>query len=80
MVTGGQVGTVYLRAGELQDAEIAGAQSREALAEIASWSEVEFAYDAGLTAPAVSLDEPWHDLLAEAVAERQRQALPEWRR
>ncbi|MEP7071120.1 MAG: DUF4388 domain-containing protein [Verrucomicrobiota bacterium] len=80
MVTGGQVGTVYLRAGELREAEIGSAQSKEALAEIASWSEVEFAYDAGLTAPAVSLDEPWHDLLAEAVAERQRQALPEWRR
>lgn len=80
MVTGGLSGTVYVREGRLLHAETPGAEGKEALVELTSWPEVEFAYDRGLVAPTVTLKANWDELLIEAMTERQRRALPDWRR
>lgn len=80
MVAGSNVGTVYLRDGQIVHAETTTAQGNEAMVEIVSWGDVEFAYDRKVDSPANSLKKPWDDLLIEAVEERKRQALPEWRR
>ena len=80
MVAGGNVGTVYLREGQIVHAETRNAQAEAAVIEIVSWGEIEFAYDGKIDAPAQSLKKPWDDLLIEAIEERKRRALPEWRR
>lgn len=80
MVTGGQAGMIYLREGRLMHAQVGNLHGMEALVELTSWAEVEFAYDRVVAAPATSLKGEWDALLIEALAERQRRALPEWRR
>jgi Response regulator containing CheY-like receiver, AAA-type ATPase, and DNA-binding domains len=80
MVAGGNVGTIYLRDGQIVHAEAGAAQDDQAIVEIVSWGEVEFAYDRKVDSPLTSVRKPWHDLLIDALEERKRQALPEWRR
>lgn len=79
MVADDCVGTIYLRAGAIVQAETALATGQPALDEIVSWREVEFAYDRGLCARAEPLKNRWDELLTKALEENRRRALPEWR-
>jgi Domain of unknown function (DUF4388) len=80
MVRGSRVGAVYLRDGAIVHAETAGVQGNAALVEMVSWGEIEFAYDRAMTPAAETLRGRWDHLLADALEENKRSALPEWRR
>lgn len=80
IVSGGNVGTVYLCNGQMTHAETAECYGEGSLVEMVSWGEIEFAYDAKLAAPVVTLAKPWQQLLIQSVEEHKRRALPEWRR
>lgn len=80
MVAGPQIGTAYLRDGRIVHAETGTVEGADAMFELASWSEVEFAYDPALRAPSETLRGNWEEVLVAAVTERQRRALPDWRR
>ena len=79
MVSGTNVGTVYLRNGHIAHAETANDQGRNALFEMVSWGEIEFAYDRSAAAGVETVKERWDKLLIEAVEEGKRRALPIWR-
>jgi hypothetical protein len=74
------MGTVYLREGCIVHAETQSAHGGDALFEIVGWGEIEFAYDRGVNPPLETVKGAWDKLLIAAVEERQRRALPEWRR
>ena len=80
MVTGSQMGTVYLREGRIVQADTQSAHGDDAVFEIVGWGEIEFAYDRGVNSPLETVKRMWDELLIAAVEERQRRALPEWRR
>ncbi len=80
VVRGSRVGTVYLRDGAIVHAGTAGVHGYPALVEMVSWGEIEFAYDRAMTAEAETLRDRWDQMLADALEENQRSALPEWRR
>jgi DNA-binding response OmpR family regulator len=66
MVKEAQSGIVYLRDGKIVHAEAAITRGTEALLEIASWGDIEFAYDSSVRAPeTISL--PWDEALMHAV-------------
>jgi len=69
IVKEGHSGIVYLRDGKIVHAEGAVTRGTEALLEIASWGDVEFAYDASVRAAETILT-PWDEALVEAVTGR----------
>ena len=80
MVSGSQLGTVYLRDGRILDAETQSARGDDAVFEVVDWGEIEFAYDRGVNPADETVKRNWDELLIAAIEERQRRALPEWRR
>jgi len=80
MVTGSQLGTVYLHDGRIRHAETQSRRGDDAVFEIVGWGEIEFAYERGVNPPGETVKRAWDELLIAAVQERQRRALPEWRR
>jgi DNA-binding response OmpR family regulator len=65
MVKEAQSGIVYLREGKIVHAEAAITRGTEALLEIASWGNIEFAYDSSvLASETISL--PWDEALIQA--------------
>ena len=80
MVTGSQLGTVYLGDGRILHAETQSARGDDAVFEIVGWGEIEFAYDRAVNPPEETVKRNWDELLIAAIEERQRRALPEWRR
>jgi DNA-binding response OmpR family regulator len=70
-----QSGIVFLRDGKIVHAEATVTRGTEALLEIASWGEIEFAYDAAVLAPeTISL--PWDEALVQAVTGRREEETP----
>ena len=68
-------GIVFLRAGKIVHAEAAVTRGTDALMEIASWGDIEFAYDASVRAPeTISL--PWDEALVQAVTGRREEEAP----
>ncbi|PYI92304.1 MAG: hypothetical protein DMF03_02365 [Verrucomicrobia bacterium] len=80
MVTGSQLGTVYLKDGRILHAETQSARGEDAVFDLVGWGEIEFAYDRGVSPPDDTVKRNWDELLIAAIEERQRRALPEWRR
>lgn len=70
LVRGDDAGIVFLRDGEIVHAETATAAGNGALLDIVAWSEVEFAYDESITAPARSISGAWDETLIGAIAKR----------
>jgi Domain of unknown function (DUF4388) len=79
MVAGANVGTAYLRDGQLVHAETAMESGNEALFEMVSWGEIEFAYDRSAVAGVETIAKAWNALLVDALEEGKRRALPVWR-
>jgi CheY-like chemotaxis protein len=79
MVAGANIGTAYLREGQLVHAETTTESGNEALLEIVSWGEIEFAYDRNAVAGVETIRKGWNALLVDALEERRRRALPVWR-
>ena len=76
LVAGSQTGVVYLRNGELRDAETARARGLDALYEMLRWSYAEFAYDASTSPAEQTIGIGWDAALIEVVMrEREEQAL-----
>lgn len=75
IVKNGHAGIVFLRDGKIVHAEAAVTRGTEALLEIASWSDIEFAYDASVRAPE-TIALPWDEALVQAVAGRREQPPP----
>ena len=71
-VRGNDTGVVFLKEGQLVDADTARSHGLEALMEIASWDVCEFAYD-GSVRGGQTISKPWHEALVEAVI-RNREA------
>lgn len=65
MVKEGKSGIVYLREGRIVHAEAAVTRGTEALLEIASWDDIEFAYDASERA-SETISLPWDEALVQA--------------
>lgn len=80
MVSGSNVGTIYLRDGQIMHAQTAHECGHGALIEMVSWGEIEFAYDRAAVAGVKTVTKTWDALLIDAVEEQKRRALPEWRR
>ena len=73
---GTEAGVVYLRNGELRDAETARARGLEALYEMLRWGYAEFTYDASGSPAEQTIDIGWDAALIEVVMrEREEQAL-----
>ena len=68
IVKQGQSGIVFLREGKIVHAEAAVTRGTEALLEIASWGDIEFAYDPSVRAPE-TISMPWDEALVQAVSE-----------
>jgi DNA-binding response OmpR family regulator len=66
-----RVGIVYLREGKIVHAEAAVTRGTEALLEIGSWGDIEFAYAASERA-AETISTPWDEALVQAVAQHQK--------
>lgn len=79
MVSDTSVGTVYLRDGQIVHAETATEYGDDALIEIVSWGEIEFAYDRAASPGIETVKEVWNALLLNALEEGRRRALPVWR-
>ena len=79
MILGRNVGTIYLCDGQLVHAETTGEYGDDALFEMVSWGEVEFAYDRAAVAGVETIRKPWNALLIDALEEGRRRALPVWR-
>ena len=69
IVKEGQSGLVFLRDGKVVHAEGTVTRGTEALLEITSWGDIEFAYDASVRAAETILT-PWDEALVEAVTGR----------
>ena len=76
VVKEGQSGIVFLREGKIVHAEAAVTRGTEALMEIASWGDVEFAYDPSVRAPE-TISTPWDEALVQAVTGREPKETPE---
>jgi hypothetical protein len=79
MVSGSNVGTAYLRDGQMVHAQTATECGDAALFEIVSWGEIEFAYDRSVHAGVETIKKAWNALLIDALEEERRRALPAWR-
>ncbi len=79
MVSGANVGTVSLRAGEVVHAETGTEHGNDALVEIVSWGEIEFAYDRAASPGVETVSKAWNALFLDALEEGRRRALPAWR-
>ena len=79
MISGSNVGTLYLRDGQIVHAETATEYGDNALFEIVSWGEIEFAYDRSVHAGVETIKKAWNALLIDALEEGRRRALPAWR-
>ncbi len=76
LVVGADSGIVYLRNGELRDAETARTRGMEAIYEMLRWGHVEFAFDAHASPAEHSIDIGWDAVLIEVVMrEREERAL-----
>ena len=67
LVAGTEAGVVYLRNGELRDAEIARARGLEALYEMLRWGYAEFTYEASGSPAEQTIDIGWDAALIEVV-------------
>lgn len=67
-----QSGIVFLRDGKFVHAEAMVKRGTEALLEIASWGDIEFAYDATVRAPE-TISMPWDEALVQAVTGRRQE-------
>ena len=79
MISGGNVGTAYLRDGQIVHAETASESAHGAISEMVSWGEVEFAYDRSVHAGVETIKKAWNALFIDALEEERRRALPVWR-
>jgi Domain of unknown function (DUF4388) len=79
MVSGANIGTVYLQEGQIAHAQTATEHGDDALIEIVSWGEIEFAYDRAAAAGVETISKTWNALLLDALEEGRRRALPAWR-
>ena len=79
MISGGNVGTAYLRDGRIVHAETAGESAAGAIFEMVSWGEVEFAYDRSVHAGVETIEKAWDALFIDALEEERHRALPVWR-
>jgi len=79
MISGTNVGTVYLRDGQVVHSETGTQYGNDALVEIVSWGEIEFAYDRAARPGVETVSKPWTALLLDALEEERRRALPAWR-
>ena len=79
MVSGANVGTVYLRDGQVVHSETGTENGNDALVEIVSWGEIEFAYDRVASPGVETVSKKWNALLLDALEEGRRRALPAWR-
>jgi hypothetical protein len=77
VVSGGESGIIFVRAGQILHAETKAALGQEALFEMVGWGFIEFAYDRTIRAPAETITEPWDKVLIEAVAIRKKHKLGE---
>jgi hypothetical protein len=68
LVKGSKTAVVFLLSGRIVHAERGAARGQAALAEIASWEAVEFAYDYSVRAPAQPIVVPWHEALITAIS------------
>jgi len=75
-VTGEQSGTVYLRGGQIVQAERERVRGKPALLEIVGLRFVEFGYDRTIRAPAETITGRWDTILIEAIAESKEQSAP----
>src|SRR4051812_6393919 len=76
LTAGSEAAVVYLRNGELRDAQTARARGLEALSEMLRWVYVQFAYDAAGSPDEQTIDIGWDAALIEVVMrEREEQAL-----
>lgn len=66
IVKEGHSGLVFLRDGKIVHAEGTVTRGTEALMEITSWGDIEFAYDASIRAPE-TISMPWEEALVQAV-------------
>jgi CheY-like chemotaxis protein len=66
IVKEGQSGIVFLREGKIVHAEAAVTRGTQALLEVASWGDIEFAYDPSIRAPE-TISTPWDEALVQAV-------------
>ena len=69
IVKEGQSGIVFLRDGKIVHAEAAVTRGTQALLEIVSWGDIEFAYDASVRTPE-TISMPWDEALVQAVTGR----------
>jgi DNA-binding response OmpR family regulator len=69
VVKEGQSGIVFLRDGKIVHAEAAVTRGTQALLEIGSWGDIEFAYDASVRTPE-TISMPWDEALVQAAAGR----------
>ncbi len=67
LVARSEAGIVYLRNGELRDAETAHARGLEAIYEMLRWGYAEFAYDANASPAEQTIDIGWDAALIEVV-------------
>jgi DNA-binding NarL/FixJ family response regulator len=72
IVKEGRSGIVFLRDGKIVHAEGTVTRGTEALLEITSWGEIEFAYDASIRAPE-TISMPWEEALVQAVTGRKNE-------
>ena len=79
MVFGANIGTIYLRNGQVVHSETGTEYGDDALVEIVSWGEIEFAYDRAATPGVETISKAWNALLLDALEEGRRRALPAWR-
>ena len=79
IVSGANVGTIYLRHGQVVHSETGTEYGDDALVEIVSWGEIEFAYDRAATPNVETISKAWNALLLDALEEGRRRALPAWR-
>jgi hypothetical protein len=75
IVKEGHSGIVFLREGKIVHAEGTVTRGTEALMEIASWGDIEFAYDASIRAPE-TISMPWEEALVRAVTGRKNEPPP----
>ena len=72
IVKEGQSGIVFLRDGKIVHAEAAVTRGTQALLEIVSWGDIEFAYDASVRTPE-TISMPWDEALVQAVTGRREE-------
>jgi hypothetical protein len=68
-----------LRDGQIIHSETGAECGNDALVEIVSWGEIEFAYDRAAFPGVETISEAWNALLLDALEEGRRRALPAWR-